>query len=373
MTQMQTQQLGETGYQADGPPDELGMLLAQELAAPPSPVVEALTRAEMEMQIRTARGSPRSVSTFQKKAKEAACLSEAVASSCIYALPRKKDGKDDTIEGPSIRMAEIVAYAWGNVRVESRVVEIGTDSIVARGSCIDLESNNGQSVEVRVSIRKKNGARYDESMIGVAAMSAISKARRNAIFAVIPRAFIIPVMEEVRKTIVGDATTLGKRRDVMLAEFLKMGVPNAKVFAAVKVSGIEDITLDNLATLRGYYTAIKTGEAKIEDIFDAAPAGKSANESIAALREKNGHQNGAAKTETPQQGVATAGAAQAAAVTNTPTTPTVAAEQPSSVKQEPPEASKEDQANFLASLNTPSTTRRRGKTIEDPPFMTGPE
>lgn len=267
MSQYNTQ-AGGVEFAEGGAPSELGDLLNKEIAAGPAPVVEAMTRAEIDSQIATAKKYPRSYKKFLDDAMMMATLSEDVAAGCMYSIPR--DGK--TINGPSVRMAEIVASAWRNIRVDCRIVEIGDTSLVARAVCIDLEANNGQSVEVRVRITNRQNKRYSEDMIGVTAQAAISKARRNAIFSVVPRAFVEPILAEARRVAVGDQKTLAVRRSAMMAHFQSLGILPARVFAAVGVAGEADISLDHLATLRGYATAIKTGEVGIDTVFpDGAP------------------------------------------------------------------------------------------------------
>lgn len=260
---------------------ELDSLLAKDLATVPSPMAEALTRAEIGIQVETAKKYPRSLSKFYADAMAMATLNEEVAASCCYAVPR--GGK--TIEGPSARMAEIVACSWGNIRTDARIVDVTDTEVVARGVCIDLERNNGQTVEVRVRITDKHNKRYNADMIGVASLAALAKARRNAIFVTVPRAYINPIYEAARQAAVGKAETLGKRRSQMIAHFAKLGVLAARVFAAVGAAGEADITLDNLVTLRGYANAIKEGTATIEQCFPEEKVTPRAEQKIQEMRD----------------------------------------------------------------------------------------
>jgi hypothetical protein len=267
-----------------------------------NPVVEALTRAEIDSQIATAKKYPRSLDRFYKDAVQMACMNESVASSIMYSIPR--DGKQ--ITGPSVRMSEIVASAFGNIRVEARIVEIGDDSVTARAMCLDLERNNAQTVEVRQRIKKSNGKRYTEDMINVTAQSAMSKAKRNAIFSVVPRVYVEPIMEEARKVAVGDQKTLGARRTAMLAHFASLGITAAQVYACVGVTGEADITLDKLAQLKGYATAIKTNEVDIDTVFPdpkaaAEPKTGGAAETIKKMQEQaRARQQKTAPTSQPE-------------------------------------------------------------------------
>ena len=43
------------------------------------------------------------------------------------------------IEGPSNRLAEIVAYAWGNLRISSRITNEGAKFLTAQTTILDLE------------------------------------------------------------------------------------------------------------------------------------------------------------------------------------------------------------------------------------------
>lgn len=355
MTQISTQgqRSEETGYE-DGAPDELGSLLAKEISLGPAPIVEALNRSEMQIQMQAARQNPRSLKDFTNHATTMATLSQGVAASCMYALPRRaQDGTIKAITGPSIRMAEIVASAWGNIRVDCRIVEVGEDSVVARGMCIDLESNNGQSVEVRQSIRDRKGNRYNQDMIGVTAMSAIARARRNAIFSVIPRGVIIPVLDTVRNVAMGSQQTLGVRREEMLKYFLTLGISEARVLASVGVSGVADVDLERLMTLRGYAEAIKTGEASIDVVFpeDGPKSSDPLSAKIAAAAEAR------KKAEAEAEAAKAAKAAPKVPESRGPGPDAKAASKPQeeaktpTTAQDPPPAS-DDGQEFLASLGT---------------------
>lgn len=230
--------------------------------------VEAMTRGEIDIQVATAKRYPRSLATFKARALEMATLDQETAESCIYALPR--DGK--TIEGPSARLAEILASAYGHMRVEGRPTEDDGKFITARGTAWDIQNNVLIAFETKRRITDKKGNRYKDDMIGVTANAATSIAIRNAVLKVVPKAFWGPIYDACRKAAVGDASTLANRRATMLTYFLKMGATNEKVFALLEVKGVEDITLDHLATLKGLATAIKDGDTTVDEAFTKASA-----------------------------------------------------------------------------------------------------
>lgn len=225
--------------------------------------MEARTRGEIDIQISTAKRFPRSVSKCIKEALTLATMSEEVAEQCFYAVPR--DGK--TIEGPSARLAEILASCWGHMRSEARIAEETETHVVARGTSWDLERNVAVAFEVRRRITGRNGNRYSDDMITTTSNAANSIAYRNTVFRVIPKAFWQPIYEAARKAAVGDVETIADKRAKMLAYFQKMGVQEGQVFTALKVNGLDDIGLEQLATLKGIATALKDGEVKVDDAF----------------------------------------------------------------------------------------------------------
>lgn len=235
---------------------------AREIAPAFSTLAEQ-TRGEIDVQIATARRFPRSIRRFVDRVLEMATLTEEVAETCIYALPR--DGK--TVEGPSARFAEICASAWGHLRIEGRVVGEDERAIIGRGTAWDLESNTAIAYESARRIVDKNGKRYKDDMVIMTGNAATSIALRNAVLKVIPSPYWRPAYNKAREVAVGNAETLADRRAKMLAYFQKMGVPEARVLAQLEVKGIEDVTLDHLVLLKGIATAIKEGDTSVDDAF----------------------------------------------------------------------------------------------------------
>lgn len=227
--------------------------------------VEAMTRGEIDIQVATAKRYPRSLVSFKQRALEMATLDQETAESCIYALPR--EGK--TIEGPSARLAEILASAYGHMRVEGKPVEYDDKFVTARGTAWDVQNNVIIAFETKRRITGKNGKRFSDDMIGVTSNAATSIAIRNAVLKVVPKAFWGPIYEACRTAAVGKASTLADTRAKSLAYFQKMGVTSERVFALLEVRGVEDITLEHVATLKGLATAIKEGDTSVDEAFPA--------------------------------------------------------------------------------------------------------
>lgn len=228
-----------------------------------SSALAEITRGEVDTQVATARRFPRDVARFRREAETLATLDEQTAQECFYVLPRS--GK--RIEGPSVRLAEIVASAWGNLRCEARIIDEGKEYITAQGTAWDMEKNVLVRTEVRRRITDKRGNRYSEDMRIVAGNAASSIAFRNALFKVIPYAQVKPIYESARKTAIGDSRTLAERREGALGWFEKAGAPRERVLESLGRHGVEALDLDDLITLQGIRTAVMEGSTTIDEAF----------------------------------------------------------------------------------------------------------
>jgi hypothetical protein len=225
-----------------------------------------ITKAEVDMQISTAKAFPRSLREFLLKAMSMATLNEDIAASCSYALPR--EGK--SLEGPSVRLAEIVASAYGNIRSGFRVVSNDGKKITAQGYCHDLETNNFVALEVSRRITKKNGQTFSDDMQIVTGNAAGKIAYRNAVFTVVPAALVADIYERAKEVAKGTAETLIKRRDKALEYFRLLKVTDKQICEVLELKKVEDIDLDKLAILTGMRAAIKNGETTVQLLFETS-------------------------------------------------------------------------------------------------------
>ncbi|MGH7879731.1 MAG: hypothetical protein ACREQD_09565, partial [Candidatus Binataceae bacterium] len=209
--------------------------------------VAAINRSEVMVQLDAAHKYSRSIKRFMGTSITLATINVATAESCMYSLPR--GGK--SITGPSVRLAEIMASAYGNLHIGARVVDIGDREVTAQGIAWDLETNLRVTVEVQRRITDKSGKRFNDDMINVTCAAACSIALRNAIFRVVPRAYVDQVYERCRNVAIGNASTLTQRRDDVLGRLAKMGADKDRVLNALKLKGVEDIGLEHLELLIG--------------------------------------------------------------------------------------------------------------------------
>lgn len=229
----------------------------------------ALTRAEIDQQIATARALPRDIKLAMRNINTMATLDEQTAKECIYALPRG----GNPIKGPSIRLAEIIFQNWGNCRAGARVVHVDRIEkfVEAEGQFHDLQTNALRVARTRRPIQDKNGRLYNDDMINMTANAAQAIAMRNAILAGVPRGVWRQAYEAVEKILVGSVKTLNQRRAEAVKAFAGFGITPDQLLEKLGRATLDDIGNDDVVTLIGLFQAIKSQETTVEEAFKVAP------------------------------------------------------------------------------------------------------
>lgn len=239
-------------------------------------------RAEIDAQITTAKAYPRNPKKSVEYAEMLATLDEETAQSCIYALPRKdKNGNKIEIKGASIRLAEIMMNAWEHIHCATRIVENDGKHITAEAVAWDLQQNVKVVMQNKVSIifgqkDGKGGYQANADMQTMLSNAAAAKALRNAIFKVIPKAFVDSVYKKAVEFSLGDSKALSTKVNTVVNKLVKMGINKEEMLEYFGHSNLMDFTADDLTSLIGIGTALKEGMIKPEEVFSVE---KQANES----------------------------------------------------------------------------------------------
>ncbi len=254
-------------------------------------MLQALNRSEVDIQIATAKQYPRDLTATLNKIRTYATMDKETAEDCFYVLRRKnQDGSDQVIDGLSVRMAEIIAGAWGNLRVATRIIGNDGRMITAQAVCHDLETNFAVSKEVKRSIVTKSGKTYSQDMQVVTGNAAASIAFRNAVLAVIPKAVTKKIINEVREVALGQSLDLETSRQKMIAYFGSLGVTQEQILFYLGVKSIEEIDKQAIFELRSTVNAIKEGTTTAKesfiDPFVQAQAQKEADKKTGSAQEK---------------------------------------------------------------------------------------
>ena len=223
-------------------------------------------KAQIDVQIATAKSYPRNVRRSTDNAISIVTLDKDTAQSCTYSVPR--GGK--AITGPSVHLAKILAQTWGNMRVEAKVISVGEKTLTSQAVCLDLENNLAIKVEVKRSIMTKTG-RMNDDMIVVTGNAANSIALRNAVLAVIPKGVVDKVYNASKELITGDVSDknklIAKRKQIFDALKESFNVTEKEILSAVGKASIDFITPDDIVVLTGIGTAIKDGDTTVELAF----------------------------------------------------------------------------------------------------------
>lgn len=254
-----------------------------------------LAAALIDKRIATARQWPRSVARFKEEASDLLRNDVETARSAEYAKPVG----GGTVRGPSIRLAEIAAMCWGNLEITIAEPVVGDKSVTVTATAYDMERNYTAPGMSTATIIDKYGNRYKQHMIETTILACASKARRNAIQAVIPRAYINDLLETAKKVAAGNEKPLEQRRIDALDYLARTHkVQPERVFAMLSVGGIDDITSEHLDELRAVITAIKEGTAAPEEFFPAAETSK-ADELKKKLADRQAAKKPASEPEKP--------------------------------------------------------------------------
>jgi hypothetical protein len=182
-----------------------------------------------------------------------------VSQGLYYSLTRS--GK--VIEGPNVRLAEIIAHTYGNCRVGAR--SLGEDesgkSVIAEAVFHDLESNTAIRMQSKRRITTKEGYKFQDDMVMVTENAACAIAFRNVVLKGVPKALWGRLYAKARKATGGTTKdeTAEKRKQI-IEVFKKFKVPDANVLERVGAKSMAALTSDQVATLVGCLTAIKNGE-----------------------------------------------------------------------------------------------------------------
>lgn len=202
-----------------------------------------------------------------------ACQRPALADKAIYVYPR--GGKK--VEGPSIRLAEALARAWGNMTYGIRELEQQKGFSVVESYCWDLETNTkaSRSFTVNHKIRLKDGSDKiltDPRDIYEMVANYGQRRTRACILEIIPSDVIEQAVDWCNQTMRdadngNKAVPLADRIREMVLAFNELAVTTEMIekFLGHKV---EQAGPGDMVDLKKIFLSIREGASKREDWFD---------------------------------------------------------------------------------------------------------
>lgn len=256
--------------------------------------LQVMTEAELNTGVDIARRYKRDLLAVRKETLMIAAADKDTAAECFFSLPRKrknKDGKmeDTEIEGESIRLAEIILGTWQHMHFGTRILKVDRlgKTITAQGIVHDLQNNTKAAIQEDRNISTSKGDIYSADMINMTGRAASSIALRNATFKVVPKAFLRPIIKEIKLVAIGEKPgyledpknfkkePLEDRIKKAVKFFTNWGIPEERLFHTLGVKSLEEMTEDHLIKLTGIRSGINQGEFSLTEAFPLTDADKS--------------------------------------------------------------------------------------------------
>lgn len=226
------------------------------------------------------------------------CKRPKLAELAVYSYPRG----GQRVEGPSIRLAEVIAQCWGNIAYGIRELERVNGVSKMEAYAWDQQTNARATRQFDVAherhTRKGSYALTDSRDIYELTANQGARRLRACILAVVPGHIVDEALEQVNKTLEGGSDRpLQDRAARMVQEFTQHGVNQAMIEARLGHK-LEAITNYELVDLRKVFASLRDGMSAREDWFDATAGATAQN--AEDLKERLGKARGK-KAEPPAQ------------------------------------------------------------------------
>lgn len=208
------------------------------------------------------------------------------ASKAWYSIPYKdSNGKQVPVEGTGVHGATVMARHYGHCSFGGGILSDDGDKVICRGIFKDHKTNVDSYKEIIVhrfqTARTGKTYRLAGKHWDNAIQSGISKAMRNAILHGLPEVIKSRFFNTAKKLTIEDKSpgtrskSLGERIDDVKIRLTKaFGVqPEIIDEYIADLTGVEG-EQELLTHLIGLGTALKSGEATVQEVFGVDPVGK---------------------------------------------------------------------------------------------------
>ena len=223
--------------------------------------------AEVQAAVVMARRFPRDEIRALEKIKNA-CSRVTLAESAVYQYSR--GGSD--VSGPSIRLAEAMAAAWGNIQCGVREVEQRNGESTCEAFAWDVESNFRVVKSFKVShirhTRKGDTMLTDPRDIYEMVANQGARRVRACILGIIPGDVVEDAVKQCETTLNAKADTTPEGLKKVSDAFAVYGVTVKQLEARIQ-RRFDSITPAQVVGLRKIIVSLKDGMSKPEDWFEA--------------------------------------------------------------------------------------------------------
>lgn len=271
--------------------------------------------AEVQAALMIARMNPRDPIVAMDRILNS-CARQGLAESALYSYARG----GSNITGPSIRLAEAMAQAWGNMQFGIRELEQRNGESTVQAFAWDVETNTRREVTFQVShIRQtKTDRKLLTDPRDIYEMVANQGARRlrACILAVIPGDVTEAAVNQCEVTMKSKADTSPEAMLKMVEAFGAFGVTKDQLEKRIQ-RRLDAIQPAQVVNLKKIYASLRDGMSVAADWFEGAEADPGdqshAEELKSKIKGKAGKQQTAAKEQPAAKEPATTTAASDAA------------------------------------------------------------
>lgn len=229
-------------------------------------IAQAKAQAESFAMVMAAKQWPRDEAKAAEKL-IIACQRPKLAEQAVYTYAR--GGQD--ISGPSIRLAEAAARAWGNMKDGIRITASDKLHSEVTAFAYDIEANLLQEMSFTVShirhTKKGDTLLTDPRDIYEKIANDGARRKRSCILACIPGDVIDAAVEQCEATLKATADISEATIKKLVDAFAEFGVTKSQIVAKIQ-RNLDAITPAQVVSLRKIFVSLKDGMAKPEDFFD---------------------------------------------------------------------------------------------------------
>lgn len=227
--------------------------------------------AEVQAAMMLARANPRD----ERKAMDRilmSCARPSLAEQAVYQYAR--GGTD--ISGPSIRLAEAIAQAWGNLQYGVRELSRDHENATVQAYAWDLETGTRREVTFQVPLIRstKKGSYRLEDPRDIYETVANQGARRvrACILALIPGDVVDAAVEQCEATMKAKADVSPESIKKMVEAFAAVGVTREQIELRIQ-RRLDSITPAQVVQLKKIYASLRDGMSNVSDWFEVQQAG----------------------------------------------------------------------------------------------------
>jgi len=264
-------------------------------------VEESRAVAEVKAQVVMARRFPRDPVLATDRIL-AECDRVTLAEKAVYSYPRG----GTQVSGPSIRLAEAISRAWGNLAAGVVEVErVGAESSMLAYAW-DLETNTMIRKEFKVKhVRdsKKGGKQEvsDERDIYEITANQAARRLRACILSLIPGDVVEAAVNRCEKTLTANVGDLPAAITKMVKVFEGIGVGKALLEKRLR-HRVEATQSAEIVQLRNVYNSIRDGMGTIQDYFELDGPAKAPEDVVQQAKKGPGRPPKASPEPAPAEG-----------------------------------------------------------------------